>query len=112
MWGRPPDLSYLRVLGSKAWVLIPKPLREHKFQARVVICCLVGYEGSNQYVLWDPDRDEIVWREMLIRYDNRASFQGEPFKDLLSSNSCREVNSTDTQCSKQFRTPDQDFKQD
>ena len=32
----------------------------------------------------------------MIRYDNRVSLQGELFEDLPSSDSCREVNSPDT----------------
>ena len=111
MWERPPDVSYLRVIGSEAWVLVPKKLREHKFEPRAVKCQLVGYEGSNQYVLWDPDRNEIVWARdltidefqtqyteeiqkfandqvgILVSYDNQAYSnsalsQGEIYEDL------------------------------
>ena len=121
MWGRPPDVSYLRVIGSEAWVLVPKKLREHKFQPRAVKCRLVGYEGSNQYVLWDPARNEIVWaRDLtideyqtqyieelqkfandqvgcLISYDNRAydngaPSQGEIYEDLPPVDSDRPMN--------------------
>lgn len=58
---RKPDLSHLRVIGSKAWVLIPKPSRAHKFDPRAVICRLLGYEGSNQYRLWSPEQNKIIW---------------------------------------------------
>jgi hypothetical protein len=121
MWGRPPDISYLRVIGSEAWVLVPKQLREHKFQPRAVKCQLLGYEGSNQYVLWDPARNEIVWaRDLtideyqtqyteeiqkfandqvgcLISYDNRtydigAPSQGEIYEDLPPVDSDRPMN--------------------
>ena len=60
MWDRPPDVSYLRVISSEAWVLVPKELRHHKFEPRAVKCHLVSYEGLNQYILWDPERNEIV----------------------------------------------------
>lgn len=121
IWGRPPDVSYLRVIGSESWVLVPKKLREHKFQPRAVKCQLVGYEGSNQYVLWDPDRNEIVWARdltideyqtqyteeiqefandqvgILVSYDNRAydhsaPSQGEIYEDLPPVDSDRRVN--------------------
>ena len=121
MWDRPPDVSYLRVIGSEAWVLVPKQLREHKFQPRAVKCHLVGYEGSNQYVLWDPARNEIVWaRDLtideyqtqyteelqkfandqvgcLVSYDNRpydngAPSQGEIHEDLPPVDSDRPMN--------------------
>jgi hypothetical protein len=36
IYKRPPDLAYLRVLGSKAWILIFKPSREHKFAPRCI----------------------------------------------------------------------------
>jgi hypothetical protein len=36
IYKRPPDLAYLRVLRSKAWILISKPSREHKFALRCV----------------------------------------------------------------------------
>jgi len=111
MWNRLPDVSYLRVIGSEASVLVPKQLRAHKFEPRAVKCHLIGYEGSNQYVLWDPARNEIVWARdltideyqtqytnliekfandqigLLVSYDNRAfgngaPSQGEIYEDL------------------------------
>ena len=56
-----PDLVYLRVIDSKAWVLIPKPSRGYKFMSRAVICRLLGYAGTNQYILWDSESDRIIY---------------------------------------------------
>jgi phage-related protein len=44
---RKPDLIYLRVIGSKTWVLILKVSREGKFKLRVVIYRLLGYIALN-----------------------------------------------------------------
>ena len=43
MWERKPDLSFLRVIGSKSWVFIPKEDRGHKFLPRAKVCRLLGY---------------------------------------------------------------------
>jgi hypothetical protein len=84
-------------------------------------CHLIGYEGSNQYVLWDPARNEIVWARdltideyqtqyieeiqkfandqvgILVSYDNRAFdkaalSQGEIYEDLPPIDLDRAVN--------------------
>jgi hypothetical protein len=59
--GRKPNLSHLRVIGSKAHILVPKEVREHKFKSRSVLGRLLGYEGSNQYRLWAEETNKIVW---------------------------------------------------
>ena len=42
-------------------MLILKVLREDKFRPRSVIYRLLGYKGSNQYILWEPGRDIIIY---------------------------------------------------
>jgi hypothetical protein len=59
--GKKPNLSHLRVIGSKAHVLVPKEVRTHKFKPRAVIGRLVGYDGANQYRMWVPEMNAIVW---------------------------------------------------
>jgi hypothetical protein len=69
--GKKPNLSHLRVIGSKAHVLIPKEVRTHKFKPRAVIGRLVGYDGVNQYRMWIPEMNAIVWgRNITIEEDN------------------------------------------
>jgi len=64
---RKPDLAHLRVIGSKAWVLIPKASRGGKFKPRAAVCRLLGYMGSNQYKLWDPQLNKIIYaRDVVI----------------------------------------------
>src|SRR6266498_4346580 len=68
-----PDIAHLRVIGSKSWVLIPKVSRGGKFRPRSVICRLLGYEGSNQYILWEPGRDIIIYaRDVIIDEWNKT----------------------------------------
>ena len=45
--GKKLNLLYLRVIGSKAHVLVLKEVREHKFKPRAVTGRLVGYDGVN-----------------------------------------------------------------
>src|SRR6266498_5558459 len=62
-----PDIAHLRVIGSKSWVLILKVSRGGKFRPRSVICRLLGYEGLNQYILWESGRDIIIYaRDVII----------------------------------------------
>jgi hypothetical protein len=69
--GRQSDLSHLRVIGSKAHVLIPKENREHKFKPRAMIGRLVGYDGVNQYRMWIPEMNAIAWaRNITIDEDD------------------------------------------
>src|SRR6266511_679012 len=59
--------NFLKVIGSKSWVLIPKVLRGGKFRPRSVICRLLDYKGPNQYILWKPGRDIIIYaRDVII----------------------------------------------
>src|SRR6266536_1848969 len=53
--------NFLKVIGSKSWVLILKVSRRGKFRPRSVVCRLLGYEGSNQYILWKSGRDIIIY---------------------------------------------------
>lgn len=61
LFNRKPHLAHLRAIGSRTTALIPKEGRENKLQSVTVIGRLVGYEGTNQYRMWDPQRDKIVW---------------------------------------------------
>jgi hypothetical protein len=52
-------------------VLIPKEIKEYKFKPRVVIGRLVGYNGVNQYRMWIPEMNVIVWgRNITLDKDN------------------------------------------
>ena len=61
LYGKKPDISHLRVIGSKAWVLIPKPSRGGKLQPKAARCRLLGSVGTNQYKLWDPELNRVIY---------------------------------------------------
>lgn len=62
---RKPDVSRLRVFGSKVYYHIPKEKRS-KLDAKSRVCYLIGY-GCNGYRVWDPNqRKVIVCRDMVI----------------------------------------------
>ena len=54
-----PDLSHLRILGSTAYVHIPKEKRA-KLDLHSHKGILVGYGGTNQYRVWDLTRKDVV----------------------------------------------------
>jgi len=59
LFGRTPDIRYLRVFGCRAWVHIPKDQRT-KWKPNSVPMIFVGYEpGSKAYRLWDPTTRSI-----------------------------------------------------
>ena len=61
------DLAHLRVIDSKAWVLILKSSRNHKFIPRAVIYRLLRYADINQYILQDSEFDRIIYaRDVVI----------------------------------------------
>jgi hypothetical protein len=49
-YGDIPDLSHMRVLGSRGWALLPSSKRK-KMQSKSIQCQLLGYEGSTNYIL-------------------------------------------------------------
>jgi len=57
--GIKPDLSHLRILGSTAYIHIPKEKRI-KLDTHSHRGILVGYGGTNQYRVWDLTRDDVV----------------------------------------------------
>ena len=58
-YGIRPDLSHLRILGSTAYVHIPKE-RRTKLDIHSHKGILVGYGGTNQYRVWDFTRNDVV----------------------------------------------------
>ncbi len=62
-----PDITYLRVIDSKFWVLIPKISKGGKFRPKSVVCRFLGYEGLNQHIFWELGRDIIIYaRDVII----------------------------------------------
>src|SRR6266536_236270 len=93
--------NFLKVIGSKSWVLILKISRRDKFRPRSVVCRLLGYEGLNQYILWKSKRDIIIYaRDVIIdewntiynkiQSQNREN-NDENIKNLLCGNEMENV---------------------
>jgi len=106
---RKPDLAHLRVIGSKAWVLIPKKSRGGKFKPRAAVCRLLGYMGSNQYKLWDPRLNKIIYaRDVVIEEWNtlyseiQEEMRDNPDHDTLGNLIGKEAGASDPE------TPPQD----
>src|SRR5436190_22575839 len=60
LWhGTKPNLSHLRIIGSTAYVHIPKEKRT-KLDTHSHKGILVGYGGTNQYKVWDLTRNDVV----------------------------------------------------
>ena len=55
-----PDLSHIRVFGSKAFVHIPKAKRKGKRNERARIGYFVDYERGNSYCVYLPEAGKVV----------------------------------------------------
>ena len=86
LWeGRKPDVSHLRVFGSTAWVHIPT--HRGKLGSRSRKGRLVGYEGSNQYRVWDAEAERLrIVRDVLVdEFSGSDTAEGnlQPVKQTL-----------------------------
>ncbi len=65
-----PFLGHLRAIGSRAWVHIPKEKRK-KLDDRSWQGTLVGYEGNNQYRIYDPLTGKVhICRDVTVDENN------------------------------------------
>ena len=56
-----PDVSYFKVFGSLAYILIPKEDRQNKLSAKAEEAIFIGYEkGTKGYKFWSPRRRRVV----------------------------------------------------
>jgi hypothetical protein len=83
-------------------VLIPKKSRGGKFKPRAVVCRLLGYIGSNQYKLWDPRLNKIIYtRDVVIEEWNtlyseiREEMRDNPNYDTLGNLIGKETDASD-----------------
>ena len=58
-YGAKPNLAHLRIIGSTAYIHVPKETRvkldDHSHKG-----IMVGYGGTNQYRIWDLTKRDIV----------------------------------------------------
>lgn len=83
---RQPNLSRIKVFGSKAHVHIPKERQSGKFDSRTELCVLVGY-AENGYRLWNPrTRSITVSRDVLFEENVSRQVSTLPNCDELDIN--------------------------
>jgi hypothetical protein len=70
---RKPSIDYLRVLGSKVYVTIPKQARElgRKFDSRASIGILVGFNSTKQYRVQLNGRVQVIAKSIINKFDKR-----------------------------------------
>jgi hypothetical protein len=79
-YGDVPDLSHLRVLGSRGWALLPSSKRK-KMQSKSIPCQLLGYQGSTNYILLD-ERGRVFVSNNVVVSENIKNV--EPTLDNLT----------------------------
>ena len=92
-----PDLSHLCIIGTTAYIHIPKELRK-KLDFNAKIGMLVGYEGRNQYRLWILSRRMSLYLVML--YSMRKSSPSQSYKS--QKNKCKTPSSFNSRNRKQL----------
>jgi hypothetical protein len=67
-----PDILYLRIIKNKAWVLILKDVRNHKFIFRIKIYRLLEYVSSGQLIFWDEFDNLVIYIKYVLidKYDD------------------------------------------
>ena len=74
-----PDLSHLKVVGSRAWVHIPKEKRV-KLDVRSWQGIFIGYEGKNQYRVYNPRTGRVhITRDLFV--DEQHLYHREALND-------------------------------
>ena len=66
--GYKPDITYLRILGSLTYSIIPLPYRDNKFDNKAYKGILVGFASSNNYLVYIPLLDKVInTRDIIIK---------------------------------------------
>src|SRR5277367_4181489 len=76
-YGVKPDLSHLRIIGSTAYVHIPKEKRM-KLDTHSHKGIMIGYGGTNQYRIWDLTRNDAVVSRDVVFIEGKAIEQTPP----------------------------------
>ena len=78
-----PNLSHLRIIGCKAYVRIPNIPKLKKMDPRALIGYLVGYEASNLFRIWVPQRRRVIVARD-VTFDEDAKFNSGEIQPQLS----------------------------
>ena len=83
--GRQPDLSHLKIIGSRAYVLIKnrrdRPARA-KLQEKALMGWLVGTEATNIHKVWIPRSNRVI-ASRDVRIDEHVAYNPQYSKDPL-----------------------------
>src|SRR4051794_35747490 len=71
--GRKPDLSHLHIYGCKSFYLLHKIPRKDKLLPRAHIGYLVGYDSTNIFRIWRPDKSRVI-RVRDVKFDDESTF--------------------------------------
>ena len=101
--GDVPDMSYFKVFGSLAYVLIPKEDRQNKLSAKAEEAIFIGYEkGTKGYKFWSPKRRRVVisstatFDEFIFPFCTRKTDDKPPSLSIpLNSNNIQESDKPD-----------------
>ena len=101
-----PDVSNLRALGRRSYTHIPKSSLRHKLDDRSWKGIFVGYGGSNQWKVYNPNTRRIhLTRD--VRFDENFSY----YEEDLDAPPDAELSSFDSALQDIWRTTD-DFELD
>ena len=79
------EIAHLKVYGCKAYPLLKgkdKPPKSHKMKPRAFIGYLVGYDSSNIFRVWDPEKGTVSGYRDVIFNENEL-FNSYEEKDLI-----------------------------
>ena len=84
--GKRPYIGHLKIFGTRVYEMIPTELikKKDKMAARALIGYLVGYEGTNQFEIWNP-REGTVTKRRDVTFDEEVRYDPKnPYaEDLL-----------------------------
>ena len=70
LMGNQPNIAYIRTLGSLTYTLVPKEKRIGKLDYKANKGILVGFESSNNYLVYIPDLNKVIsTKDILIKED-------------------------------------------
>lgn len=79
--GRKPYVGNVRIFGARAYQLIKTIKKSDKMAPRALIGYLVGYEGRNQYWIWNPKTSTVV-KARDVTFNEQLRFDpNEPYRE-------------------------------
>lgn len=81
--GKKPDISHFRILGSTAYILVPKDTRGGKLQPTNYRGVLLGYDDeSKAYRLYNPATQQVVISHQVHVIEGQLGNFGSPSSDF------------------------------